>query len=183
MFPSIDLLRGVIAGILVTFVHYAVMRVLPLGELFDTCIDGVKSMVPVLAMLLTLFVFVEANDRLGHALRYRRSVSLYDRAVVTGGGVHHRVAAVVHHGIQLGCDCHHHAHCFPVGAGLRGQHSAGDGRIVLCQWLWLPCLFLLGFDGALGAGAGCRTHEHAITQLPYALLGAAIAAILFVLMA
>ena len=38
---------------------------MPLGELFDTCIDGIKSMVPVLAMLLTLFVFVEANDRLG----------------------------------------------------------------------------------------------------------------------
>jgi Na+/H+ antiporter NhaC len=32
-------------------------------------------------------------------------------------------------------------------------------------------------------GAGCRTHEHALTQLPYALLGAAIAAILFVVMA
>ena len=32
-------------------------------------------------------------------------------------------------------------------------------------------------------GAGCRTHEHALTQLPYALLGAAIAAIIFVVMA
>ena len=32
-------------------------------------------------------------------------------------------------------------------------------------------------------GAGCRTHEHATTQLPYALLGAAVAAILFVVMA
>ena len=32
-------------------------------------------------------------------------------------------------------------------------------------------------------GAGCKTHEHAITQLPYALLGAAVAAILFVVVA
>ena len=32
-------------------------------------------------------------------------------------------------------------------------------------------------------GAGCGTHEHAITQLPYALLGAIIAAILFMVMA
>ena len=32
-------------------------------------------------------------------------------------------------------------------------------------------------------GAGCTTYEHAITQLPYALLGAAVAAILFVLVA
>jgi len=32
-------------------------------------------------------------------------------------------------------------------------------------------------------GAGCKTHEHAITQLPYALLGAAVAAILFVAVA
>ena len=32
-------------------------------------------------------------------------------------------------------------------------------------------------------GAGCKTYEHAITQLPYALLGAAITATLFVIVA
>ena len=154
VFPNIDLLRGVIAGILVTFVHYAVMRVMPLGELFDTCIDGVKSMVPVLAMLLTLFVLWRPTIGWSHALRDRRSVSLYDRTVVTGRGVHHRIAVVVHHGIQLGCDCHHHAHCFPIGADLRGQHPAGDGRIVLRQRLWLPCLLLFGLHCALGVGGG-----------------------------
>ncbi|MEK9624053.1 MAG: Na+/H+ antiporter NhaC family protein, partial [Halieaceae bacterium] len=65
VFPSVDLLRGVIAGILFTFAYYALWRVMPILEVFDTCIEGIKSMVPVLAMLLTLFVFVEANDRLG----------------------------------------------------------------------------------------------------------------------
>jgi Na+/H+ antiporter NhaC len=29
-------------------------------------------------------------------------------------------------------------------------------------------------------GAGCKTHDHAITQLPYALIGAAGAATLFI---
>jgi len=32
-------------------------------------------------------------------------------------------------------------------------------------------------------GAGCKTHEHAITQLPYALLGALITATLFIMVA
>jgi len=32
-------------------------------------------------------------------------------------------------------------------------------------------------------GAGCTTHQHAVTQLPYALLGAAVAAMLFILVA
>jgi len=32
-------------------------------------------------------------------------------------------------------------------------------------------------------GAGCKTHEHALTQLPYALLGAVITATLFVVVA
>ena len=65
VFPTSDLLRGVIAGILFTFAYYSLWRVMPVLEVFDTCIEGIKSMLPVLAMLLTLFVFVEANDRLG----------------------------------------------------------------------------------------------------------------------
>ena len=63
--PSVDLLRGVIAGIIVTLAYYASLRIMPLSELFNTCTNGIKIMVPVLAMLLALFVFVEANDRIG----------------------------------------------------------------------------------------------------------------------
>ena len=65
VFPDVDLLRGVIAGILFTFAYYVLWRVMPILDVFDACIEGIKSMVPVLAMLLTLFVFVQANDRLG----------------------------------------------------------------------------------------------------------------------
>ena len=89
-------------------------------------------MVPVLAMLLTLFVFVEANDRLGLTPYVIDAVSPFMTAqLLPGCGIRNRVAAFVHHGIQLGCSCYHDAHCFPIGAGLRGQHSASDGGIVL----------------------------------------------------
>ena len=61
VFPTVDLLRGVIIGILGTLVQYSAMRIMPLGELLDTCMDGLKSMVPVLTMLIALFVFVKQN--------------------------------------------------------------------------------------------------------------------------
>ena len=58
IFPEVDLLRGVMAGILVTLIQYLALRIMPAGQLFDTCIDGLKSMVPVLTMLVALVLTV-----------------------------------------------------------------------------------------------------------------------------
>ena len=37
---------------------------MPLSELFDTCIEGLKTMLPV-SPCLCAFIFVEANNRIG----------------------------------------------------------------------------------------------------------------------
>ena len=184
VFPSIDLLRGVIAGILVTFVHYAVVRVMPLGELFDTCIDGVKSMVPVLAMLLTLFVFVEANDRLGLTPYVIEAVSPFMTPQLLPVVVFITVSLLSFTtGSNWGVIAITMPIAFPLAQTFEVSIPLVMGALFSASGFGSHACFYSDSTVLSAQGAGCRTHEHAITQLPYALLGATVAAILFVVMA
>ena len=184
VFPGIDLLRGVIAGILVTFVHYALVRVMPLGELFDTCIDGVKSMVPVLAMLLTLFVFVEANDRLGLTPYVIEAVSPFMTPQLLPVVVFITVSLLSFTtGSNWGVIAITMPIAFPLAQTFEVSIPLVMGALFSASGFGSHACFYSDSTVLSAQGAGCRTHEHAITQLPYALLGATVAAILFVVMA
>jgi len=184
VFPGIDLLRGVIAGILVTFVHYALVRVMTLGELFDTCIDGVKSMVPVLAMLLTLFVFVEANDRLGLTPYVIEAVSPFMTPQLLPVVVFTTVSLLSFTtGSNWGVIAITMPIAFPLAQTFEVSIPLVMGALFSASGFGSHACFYSDSTVLSAQGAGCRTHEHAITQLPYALLGATVAAILFIVMA
>ena len=180
VFPSIDLLRGVIAGILMTFVYYAFVRVMPLGQLFDTCIEGVKSMVPVLAMLLTLFVFVEANDRIGLTPYVIEAVTPFMTAQLLPVVVFVTVSLLSFTtGSNWGVIAITMPIAFPLAQNFGVSIPLVMGALFSASGFGSHACFYSDSTVLSAQGAGCKTHEHAITQLPYALLGAAMAAILF----
>ena len=184
VFPSIDLLRGVIAGILMTFVYYAFLRVMPLGQLFDTCIEGVKSMVPVLAMLLTLFVFVEANDRIGLTPYVIEAVTPFMTAQLLPVVVFVTVSLLSFTtGSNWGVIAITMPIAFPLAQNFGVSIPLVMGALFSASAFGSHACFYSDSTVLSAQGAGCTTYEHAITQLPYALLGAAVAAILFVVVA
>ena len=184
VFPSIDLLRGVIAGILMTSVYYAFLRVMPLGQLFDTCIEGVKSMVPVLAMLLTLFVFVEANDRIGLTPYVIEAVTPFMTAQLLPVVVFVTVSLLSFTtGSNWGVIAITMPIAFPLAQNFGVSIPLVMGALFSASGFGSHACFYSDSTVLSAQGAGCKTHEHAITQLPYALLGAAVAAILFVAVA
>ncbi len=181
VFPNVDLLRGVIAGILITLVHYALWRVMPLGELLDTCMDGVKSMVPVLAMLLTLFVFVEANDRLGLTPYVIDAVSPFMTAALLPVIVFFTVSVLAFTtGSNWGVIAITMPIAFPLAQTFDVSIPLVMGALFSASGFGSHACFYSDSTMLSAQGAGCRTHEHALTQLPYALLAATVAAILYV---
>lgn len=184
VFPSVDLLRGVIAGILFTFAYYALWRVMPILEVFDTCIEGIKSMVPVLAMLLTLFVFVEANDRLGLTPYVIDAVSPFMTAGMLPVVVFVTVSAL---SFTTGSNWGVIAITMPIAFPLAQTFDVGTplvmGALFSASAFGSQACFYSDSTVLSAQGAGCTTHQHAVTQLPYALLGAAVAAMLFILVA
>jgi len=184
VFPSVDLLRGVIAGILFTFAYYALWRVMPILEVFDTCIEGIKSMVPVLAMLLTLFVFVEANDRLGLTPYVIDAVSPFMTASMLPVVVFVTVAALSFTtGSNWGVIAITMPIAFPLAQTFDVSIPLVMGALFSASAFGSQACFYSDSTVLSAQGAGCTTHQHAVTQLPYALLGAAVAAMLFILVA
>ena len=179
-----DLLRGVIAGILFTVIYYIYLRVMPLSELFDTCTDGIKIMVPVLAMLLALFVFVEANDRIGLTEFVIEAVKPYMNATWLPVIVFITMSAV---SFATGSNWGVIAIAMPVAFPLAQAYDVSIplviGALLSASGFGSHACFYSDSTVLSAQGAGCNTFQHALTQLPYALIAAGIASVGFLILA
>ena len=157
---------------------------MPVLEVFDTCIEGIKSMVPVLAMLLTLFVFVEANDRLGLTPYVIDAVSPFMTAGMLPVVVFVTVSVLSFTtGSNWGVIAITMPIAFPLAQTFDVSIPLVMGALFSASAFGSQACFYSDSTVLSAQGAGCATHEHAVTQLPYALLGAAVAAMLFIVVA
>ena len=172
-----DLLRGVIAGILFTVAYFAYLRLMPLSELFDTCTNGIKIMVPVLAMLLALFVFVEANNRIGLTEYVIQAVKPYMNATMLPVILFVTMSAV---SFATGSNWGVIAIAMPVAFPLAQAYDVSIplviGALLSASGFGSHACFYSDSTVLSAQGAGCNTYQHAVTQLPYALIAASIAA-------
>jgi tetracycline resistance efflux pump len=180
IFPSVDLLRGVITGVLVTLLYFASLRLMPLSELFDTCIEGLKTMLPVLAMLLALFIFVEANNRIGLTEFVIESVQPFMTALWLPVIIFITMSAV---SFATGSNWGVIAIAMPVAFPLAEIYDVSMplviGALLSASGFGSHACFYSDSTVLSAQGAGCQTYEHALTQLPYAVLAASFAAIFF----
>ena len=179
--PSVDLLRGVILGIIVTLLQYSLLRVMPMTTLLDTCVDGVKSMLPVLAMLLALFVFVEANQAIGLTDYVIAGIEPYLSAALLPALMFIVISLVAcTTGSNWGVIAIAMPVAFPLAEAFDVPMPLMIGALLSASCLGSHACFYSDSTILSAQGAGCKTHDHAITQLPYALIGAAGAATLFI---
>lgn len=61
---GIDILLGVTAALAVTFILYGIQRVLTFSQMFDYAMDGVKGMLPAIAIIIVSFMLKDVNDTL-----------------------------------------------------------------------------------------------------------------------
>ena len=178
--PSVDLLRGVMVGVLFTVLQYALMRIMPLTTILDTCVEGLKSMVPVLSMLLALFVFVEANNAIGLTRYVIEGVTPYMNAALLPVLLFVTIAAVSYTtGSNWGVIAIAMPVAFPLAQALDVNMPLVVGALLSASGFGSHACFYSDSTVLSAQGAGCRTYDHAVTQLPYALIGAAGAAIFY----
>jgi Na+/H+ antiporter NhaC len=184
VFPTVDLLRGVMAGILFTVIQYWAMRIMPLAELLDTCIDGLKSMIPVLSMLLALFVFVEANDAMGLTEYVITAVEPYMTAALLPALIFLTLSVVSYTtGSNWGVIAIAMPVAFPLAEALGVNLPLVIGALLSASGFGSHACFYSDSTVLSAQGAGCRTYDHAITQLPYAVLGAVFATLFYLIAA
>ena len=180
---DLDALKGVITALIFTIAYYAFKKVAPFKELSTATIEGMKSMLFALVLLLLSYLLKNIGDEMGltqyiisvvspnvskHFLPLAIFISLGVVAFTTGNswGLYAiaiplviPLAAALHCNIWL---------CIGavVSAGAFGAHACfySDATILAAQ------------------GSECNNYEHGITQLPFALVSFALSCVAYVAM-
>lgn len=174
---DIDILKGVIVALSIAVVMVAGQRLLTLGQTFDTMLDGFKSMLLPLGTVVAGFMLKEVNDQLHLAdfviettmpvmtNQALPMVVFLTMALVTfATGSFWGMLAIA---IPI---------IMPLAISLEANIPLVVGAMISASAFGSHTCFY-GDSTVLSAhGSGCTAMEHALTQLPYALLGAAVAA-------
>lgn len=166
-----DALKGIITALLFTIIYYAIKKVAPIKTLSASTIEGMKSMLYALVLLVLSYVLKNLGDEMGLTQYVINSVdgrvsreflpliiflTLGAIAFATGNswGLY-AIAIPLVIPLAIALDCNMWL-CIGavVSAGAFGAHACffSDATILASQ------------------GAECNNYAHGITQLPYALI-------------
>jgi len=175
---EIDLLMGVMAGILVTLVQYGAQRVMSFAEMFDTLIEGLRVMVPVLSILIAVFTFIEANNAIGMTDYVIKTVAPYMTPAMLPILTFVTMAFVSFTtGSNWGVFAIAMPVVFPLAIELDVSIPLMAGALFSASGFGSQACFYSDSTVLTAQGAGCGPYEHAITQLPYALIAAGLSAL------
>lgn len=181
---GVDILNGVIVALSITIVSILLQRLLPPAQIFDTMLEGFKSMLLPLGTVVAGFMLKEVNDQLGLAsyvigtvepvmtpllLPLVTFITMALIAFATGSfwGIFAVAMPIV----------------IPLAASVEADMALVIGALISASAFGSHTCFY-GDSTVLSAhGSGCGVIEHALTQLPYAALAAAVASIAFLIAA
>ncbi|WP_432474698.1 Na+/H+ antiporter NhaC family protein [Amphritea sp. HPY] len=177
---DVDILRGVVVALAITVVLYMSQRLMSFNEIFDTGMEGFKSMMVPLGTVVAGFMLKDVNDSLGLTMYVIDTVKpmmtpellpmvvfLVMALIAFATGSFWGMLAValpIVMPLAIAMDAH-----LPLvigalmSAAAFGSHACfyGDSTVLSAQ------------------GSGCTPMQHALTQLPYAMLAAAVASVMF----
>ena len=174
----------VIVALSITIVSVLLQRLLPPARIFDTMLEGFKSMLLPLGTVVAGFMLKEVNDQLGLAsyvigavepimtpllLPLVTFITMALIAFATGSfwGIFAVAMPIV----------------LPLAVSVEADMALVIGALISASAFGSHTCFY-GDSTVLSAhGSGCGVIEHALTQLPYAVLAAAVAAIAFLVAA
>ena len=179
-----NILNGVIIALGITVISVLLQRLLQPAWIFDTMLEGFKSMLLPLGTVVAGFMLKEVNDQLGLApyvidlaepimtpllLPLVTFVTMALIAFATGSfwGIFAVAIPIV----------------MPLAMSVGADMALVTGALISASAFGSHTCFY-GDSTVLSAhGSGCGVINHALTQLPYALMAAAIASIAFLVAA
>lgn len=173
---DLDVQLGVILAVALTVILYGVQKLLRWGEMFDTVLDGIKMMVPALTIVVVAFIFKEVNDQLGLAEFVIENVTPYMSATLLPMVVFITIALI---SFATGSSWGVFAIAIPVVMPLAQSVGVSTplaiGALVSASAFGSHACFYSDSTVLAAQGSGCGVMEHALTQIPYAIIAAVIA--------
>jgi tetracycline resistance efflux pump len=181
---DLDVQIGVIMAVAVTIVLYGLQRLMAWTEMFDAVLEGIKLMVPALTIVVVAFMFKEVNDRLGLPLFVIESVTPYMTATLLPLVVFVTMALIAFAtGSSWGVFAIAIPIVLPLAESVGVSTPLAIGALISASAFGSHACFYSDATVLAAQGSGCGVMEHALTQIPYAMIAAIISGIGLTLLA
>ncbi|MBG9377672.1 sodium:proton antiporter [Panacibacter sp. DH6] len=178
-----DALKGVVVTLVFTVIYYALRKVATFKELSEAVIEGLKSMLFALVLLVMSYILKDLGDQMGLTQYVIRIVSPVVSKAMLPLCVFLSLGFIA---FTTGNSWGLYAIAIPLVVSLAQQMGAN---------VWL-CIGAVVSAGAFGAhacfysdatilaaqGTECNNYEHAITQLPFALISFSVSCVVYVVL-
>ncbi|NVK56864.1 MAG: sodium:proton antiporter [Alteromonadaceae bacterium] len=177
-----DVLMGATIALLITFLLYGLYYRYSMTTLFDVSIDGMKSMLEVIAILVTSFALKDVNDMLG--------LTNYVIEVATSHVIAGLLPAITFVSLALVAFCTGsfwglYAIAVPIVIPLASTTGTNMslmlGAVISAGAFGSHACFYSDSTVLSAKGAGCSTISHALTQVPYIAISGMLSLMLFLI--
>ncbi len=175
---ELDVQIGVIASVTLTILLFGAQRLLAWTEMFDAVLDGIKMMLPALTIVVIAFVFKEVNDQLGlpnfvianiaplmtpllFPVVTFLTMALISFATGSSWGVFAIAIPII----------------LPLASSVGVSIPLAIGALLSASAFGSHACFYSDATVLAAQGSGCDVIDHALTQIPYALIAAAMSCI------
>ena len=175
---ELDVQIGVIASVTLTILLFGAHRLLAWTEMFDAVLDGIKMMLPALTIVVIAFVFKEVNDQLGlpnfvianiaplmtpllFPVVTFLTMALISFATGSSWGVFAIAIPII----------------LPLATSVGVSIPLAIGALLSASAFGSHACFYSDATVLAAQGSGCDVIDHALTQIPYALIAAAMSCI------
>ncbi|WP_370278709.1 Na+/H+ antiporter NhaC family protein [Pontibacterium sp.] len=175
VYYEIDLLLGALVASMFTMVLYFWQSLLSFGQLVDSMLDGFKVMLHPIAVVCAGFMLKDVNDQLGMTPYIIESLTPYLSKELLPALVFAAMAAVVFAtGSSWGVFVVSLPIVIPMALALDMSMPLTVGALLSASAFGSHACFFSDSTVLSAQGSGCTPMQHALTQIPYALIGAVI---------
>ncbi|QSP93925.1 sodium:proton antiporter [Marinobacter salinisoli] len=183
IYYEIDLLLGALVASCFTMVLYFWQRLMSFGQLADAMLDGFKVMLHPIAVVAAGFMIKEINDQLGMTTYIIETLTPYLSVELLPALVFVSMAAVVFAtGSSWGVFVVSLPIVIPLALSMGVSMPLTVGALLSASAFGSHACFFSDSTVLSSTGSGCTPMQHALTQIPYALIGATLAFISLVVL-
>jgi Na+/H+ antiporter NhaC len=181
---DLDVQIGVIMSVAVTIIMFGTQRLMAWTQMFDAVIDGIKIMLPALTMVVMAFVFKEVNDQLGLATFVITNVAPLMTPITLPALTIITMALIAFAtGSSWGVFAIAIPIILPLADSVGVSIPLAIGALISASTFGSHACFYSDSTVLAAQGSGCDVMDHALTQIPYALIAGAISCIGLTLLA
>jgi Na+/H+ antiporter NhaC len=181
---DIDVLKGVIATLVCTILYYSAQRLMSITDMMEVMMNGFKTMLPAISTVVAAFIFKDVCDKLLLPQFVIENLTPYMTAQMLPALVFLSMAILSFAtGSSWGIFAVSIPIVMPLAQSVNADMSLVIGALLSAASFGSQACFYSDSTVLAAQGSGCNLISHAVTQLPYCLIAAALAFGGFILLA